>query len=97
MILKEDENNIWVHCKRIDRIHFTYDCPFCWKLRNGRIVDSPFNQTTKRLYMSAKPNQHYHGSDNDFRNREEHRISHCTINHEKGVYIVIDDDTIKQK
>jgi wyosine [tRNA(Phe)-imidazoG37] synthetase (radical SAM superfamily) len=93
MILDEDDRNIKVQAKTVGKIHFTYECPYCWRLRNGRISDSNFCKKTKRIYSSAKPNIHYHGSGGDFSNRTEHRISHCTINDKKSIYIEINDDT----
>ncbi len=91
----EDANNIYVQATLVDRIHIHYECPFCWKLKNGRIVDNPFNKKTKRLYMSATPNKHFHGSAGDLSNRTEHRLSHCLVNSEKGVFIVINENTKK--
>ncbi len=92
-ILEEDEYNITVEASMIDKIHIYYKCPFCYKLKNGRVVDSPFNTKTKRIYSSAKPNTHFHGSGGDLLNRIEHRVSHCSINDKKGVWIVINDNT----
>jgi hypothetical protein len=96
MIIVENEDNIIVKAKTIDKTHFTYECPYCWKLRNGRVTDSNFCKKTKRIYSSAKPKIHYHGSGGDFSNRTEHRGSHCTVNSKKGVFIVIDHDTIRK-
>lgn len=87
------ENNILVKAKKINKTQFTYECPFCWKISSGKIVESPFNKKTKRLYTTAKPGVHYHGSGGDLSNRIEHRITHCLINNEKDVYIEIDDNT----
>ena len=93
LILDEDEKNITVEATTINEISIQYKCPFCWRLQNGRILDSPFNKKNKRLYASAKHNFHYHGSGGDLSNRKEHRLSHCLVNSKKGVFIEITDNT----
>ena len=89
------EHNILVKACNINKKQFIYECPSCWVLKNGKVVDSPINKKTKKMYVSAKPGKHCHGSDGDFKNRIEHRISHCQFELTKGVYIEINDDTKK--
>jgi len=93
MIIDEDEESITVEATTINEISFQYNCPYCWRLQNGRIVDNPFNKRTKRLYASAKPNIHYHGSSGNLNNRKEHRSSHCIVNSKKNVIIEINENT----
>lgn len=87
---------IEVIATEIDHTFIYYKCPFCYTLRNGRITDKPFNEKTKKIYSSAKPTIHRHGSNGFFENRKEHRGSHCTFNKE-NVCISIDDTTLKPK
>jgi len=97
MILDEDDDNIKVEALTIGKTYLTYQCPYCWRLRNGRLLDSNIDKKTKRIYTSAKRNIHYHGSSGDLSNRTEHRLSHCLVNSEKGVYIEINDNTKRTK
>ncbi len=96
-ISDEDDRNIIVEAKTINPIHFTYDCPYCYRIRSGRLVDSPFCKRTKRLLSSAVPTRHFHGSGGDLSNRIEHRVSHCTVNDDKGVFIKITNKTKRYK
>lgn len=87
---------IEVHSHKVDKTFIYYECPFCYTLRNGRITDKPYNNNTKKILTSAKPTIHRHGSNGFFKNRKEHRGSHCLINRE-DVCIIIDDNTDKPK
>jgi hypothetical protein len=75
---------ITVYAKSIDKIHFYFECPFCWTKykKNGE------------PYKNAKRLIHRHGSCNTFENREEHRVGHCRETHRHFI-IVIDDNTFK--
>ena len=92
-MIQECKDYIVVKAHKIDKTHIYYKCPFCWKIRNGRILDSPFCKTKKRIYSSARPNEHFHGSGGDLGARIEYRTSHCTINNEKEIKIIIDEET----
>jgi len=84
MILDEDDNNIKIQALSISKVNFKYQCPYCYRNSKGRINSK-----------KGKPNYHYHGSNEDFSNRTEHRSSHCTINDKKKLYIEINDYTIR--
>jgi hypothetical protein len=92
VIITEDKDNITVEALSVDKIHIKYECPYCWRLRNGKVVPTPFMKNGKP-YKSAKRNIHFHGSGDDFSHRTEHRSSHCLVNRDKGVYIVINENT----
>ena len=94
-MISEQEDYIVVKAKKIDNVHIYYECPFCWTIRNGKIKDSNFNRKTKKLYMSAKPTIHRHGSGGDKHNRYETRVSHCSVNNNKEIKIIIDEETIR--
>ena len=82
-----------IHAYSVDEYQIRYRCPFCYKISSGRILDSPFCKRTKRLYSSAKHCIHIHGSGGNLENRTEIRASHCTINRDKEIKIIIDDKT----
>ena len=92
-MIQENEDFVIVRAYKIDKTHIHYKCPFCYKIRSGRILDSPFCKKTKRIYASAQPNEHRHGSGGDLMPRIEQRVSHCLINHEKEIKIIIDEET----
>lgn len=80
------DNPIIVEAEYINKYQFSYECPFCFKLRNGRIVDN------RSKYKSAKPTLHLHGSGGELHNRIEHRVNHCSYN-KQNVIIHITDNT----
>ena len=82
-------------CK-VDETFIYYECPFCYTLRNGRITDKPYNTYTNKIYKSAKPTIHRHGSNQNYKNRLERRGSHCTFNN-SDLCIIINDSTKKPK
>jgi hypothetical protein len=81
-----DKNKTIVKAHKMDNIHIYYECPYCWSKykKNGEPT-----KTAKRI-------THQHGSDNDYSNRTENRISHCyEPNKSYAVNIIIDDTTKK--
>lgn len=79
---------IYVKSNKIGDRVFTFLCPFCVKIRGGRVISA--EEGTK--YKSASPNFHIHGSCGDLSNRTESRASHCDFF--KGNFnIIIDDET----
>jgi hypothetical protein len=94
-MISENDDYLVVHAFYIDQTHIKYKCPYCWKLRSGRVLDSNYDPKKKRIYASAVPGTHMHGSAGDLGNRYETRSSHCTINNDKEVKIIIDENTKK--
>ena len=75
-----------VHATKVDNKRIYFTCPFCWTYYKK---DGTPRTTAKRL-------THTCGSNNNFNNRTEDRISHCDVRVFKGSFkIIIDDDTIK--
>lgn len=94
MLIQENEEFIVVKAHKIDEKYIYYKCPYCFKINNGRVLDSPYCKKTKRTYKTAVQNTHKHGSGGDLFGRIEQRVSHCKINHKKEVKIIIDETTI---
>ncbi len=82
-----------VKCLYIDNVHIAYECPFCWKVGKN-VKGSPFMKNGK-LYKTAKPNIHRHGSCEGKVFGIEHRSSHCLFNKE-SVEIEITDETPRE-
>jgi len=93
MINENEKEFEIVNAYKIDNVHIYYKCKHCYKLKSGRIIDSPFCKKTNRIYSSAKPMTHIHGSGGNLEARIEQRKSHCSINHNKEIKIIIDENT----
>jgi hypothetical protein len=78
--------NTTVYAQSIDNDCIKFECPYCWS--NYKKDGEP----TKR----AKRIIHIHGSNNNFRNRTEHRIAHCYKRYNGGFNIIIDENTIRK-
>ncbi len=76
-----------VYAKSIDKVHFKFECPFCYdKYKKDGITPT---KNAKKLF-------HIHGSNENLRNRRESRIAHCNNKIYNGSFeIIIDDSTIK--
>ncbi len=72
----DEINYLVVEAEEINNEQFKYKCPDCFKLSSNKIVYSRFKKNGKP-YLNLKPNYHYHGSCNEFSEREETRVSHC--------------------
>lgn len=76
-----------VKAHKIDNFQIYYQCKHCYSKykKNGE------------PYKNAKKKIHIHGSGNDFSNRTESRIPHCSEDRRRAseVLIVIDDTTQK--
>ena len=95
IIQKENGNfQVTVHCKKMTRVHISYDCPFCYTLNSRRVISK--DEQVRNNYKSAKPTVHHHGTANNYKNGlRSGPISHCQFD-KCDVIMVIDDNTIKQ-
>ncbi len=94
-ILKNDNGNfeVLVHCKKMTRVHISYDCPFCFTLNSRRVISR--DEQVRRNYRSAKPTVHHHGTANNYKNGlRSGPSSHCQFD-KSNITMVIDDNTEK--
>ena len=84
--------NINIEASEINKSQFKYECPFCMRIKGGRIIER--NEINKNKYKSWKPNFHKHGSSGELHNRKEYRGGHCLFN-TKDVCIHITDNTLR--
>ena len=95
IIQKENGDfQVMVHCKKMTRVHISYDCPFCYTLNSRRVISK--SEQLEKKYKSAKPTVHRHGTARNYNNGlRGGTCSHCEFN-KCDVIMVIDDNTIKQ-
>tara|TARA_R100000805_G_C3610319_1_gene110906 strand:+ start:582 stop:890 length:309 start_codon:yes stop_codon:yes gene_type:complete len=93
-VLLETDEELLVHCCKMNNTHMYYRCPYCWTIpSSGRVISSPYKKNGER-YKSAVPTLHYHGNP-QFKMGSYHKISHCEFN-KKCVRIVVDENTKKE-
>ena len=78
---------------KVDETHIYYECPCCWTIQGGRVVNSPIRGYG--FYKSARPTIHKHGSGGSWKNRIEYRGTHCNYSRGDSVKIIINDTTKK--
>lgn len=84
---------ILLHCKKMTRVHISYECPFCYTLKSKRDISR--DEQVRNNYKSAKPTIHRHGTAGEYQNGIRlSRFSHCRFD-KTFVKLLVDDDTEK--
>ena len=94
IIQKENGNfEVMVHCKKMTRVHISYDCPFCYTLKSKRVISR--DEQVRNNYKSAKPTVHHHGTASNYKNGlRTGPSSHCEFD-KSNITMIIDDYTEK--